>query len=454
MITQFFLPLVSVITAVSITSLASAADSVILKSGDSLSGNLIDSDASGTLTLSYPEAKQPIKIKESSVERILFDSSDSKNSTLTESIQLLNGDRFPCTITELNDKVVSFKSDSVGGHTITRDKVSQIRFNTKANKILYSGPGDDLSAWTTTSEDWKLKNGKLSVSKMSEAAKSISNLSENYILEFKTAWEEAAPRLHVFFSSDRRSADKKSSYYYINMDTHGITIHSYQKGNQKTLTQVIASDEIYGQSSLHVAIYVDRKNKKMALYLNGEFVKNLTDMRAPPKGSYLIIKNRQINGRITEVSDIKISSWAGKVSENIKSKSDTLSKHDLITDLSGSVMTGKILGLSLDGAGTSLHFKAPFSKKDSIIQGNAIDILEFKTTTTAPNLVDPIYQLNLVSGGLISFSSSQMINGKLTVEHPLLGKVSLPKTSLSSVVIIPQRPKDGEAEQKDANDKK
>ncbi|MFT5632691.1 MAG: hypothetical protein ACI9SQ_000397 [Rubritalea sp.] len=438
MLTHFLLPLVSLSIALSINPLVSAADSVILKNGNSLSGKLIDSDTSGILTLNHPDTKQPIKIRETSVERIVFDTVDRKNSILTESIKLLNGDHFPCTITELNNKTISFQSESLGNHTIARDKVSQIQFNTKANKTLYAGPGDDLRQWTTSTEDWKLKGGKLRVFKSSDAAKMISNLTENYILEFKTSWEQTAPHLRVCFSSDTEPVDRKSDYYYIDLNSHGISVYRSRKGKYVTLTQILRSNEIYGQSTLHVAIHVDRKNQKMALYLNGKLAKTISDPKTAPTGNYLVIKNLQRTGLLTEVSDIKISSWAGKVTEDIKSKAKALDTHDLITDLSGGIMTGQIIGISRTADKTSLNFKAPFAKKNSTIPSTAIDLLEFKTTEGSPNLGAPNYQLNLVSGGLVSFSSSQMEDGKLTVNHPILGKISLPTTRLSSVVVIPK----------------
>lgn len=438
MLTHFLLPLVSLSIALSINPLVSAADSVILKNGNSLSGKLIDSDTSGILTLNHPDTKQPIKIRETSVERIVFDTVDRKNSILTESIKLLNGDHFPCTITELNNKTISFQSESLGNHTIARDKVSQIQFNTKANKTLYAGPGDDLRQWTTSTEDWKLKGGKLRVFKSSDAAKMISNLTENYILEFKTSWEQTAPHLRVCFSSDTEPVDRKSDYYYIDLNSHGISVYRSRKGKYVTLTQILRSNEIYGQSTLHVAIHVDRKNQKMALYLNGKLAKTISDPKTAPTGNYLVIKNLQRTGLLTEVSDIKISSWAGKVTEDIKSKAKALDTHDLITDLSGGIMTGQIIGISRTADKTSLNFKAPFAKKNSTIPSTAIDLLEFKTTGGSPNLGAPNYQLNLVSGGLVSFSSSQMEDGKLTVNHPILGKISLPTTRLSSVVVIPK----------------
>ncbi|MGJ8656707.1 MAG: hypothetical protein ACSHX6_09665 [Akkermansiaceae bacterium] len=435
MITRSLLSLVPLVT---FTSLACADDSITLKNGNSLSGKLINSDTSGILALDYSEANEPIKIKESAVDRIIFDTTNSKNSTLTESIELLNGDHFPCTIKELNNENVSFESSSLGTHTISRNAVSQIKFNTKANKTLYSGPGNDLSAWITTSEDWKLNKGKLHISKRSEASKLIPNLPDNYILEFKTAWEEASPHFQVCFSSDNSQADKKSDFYRIDLNSHGLSLTRSTLGRYETFAQVLSNDNIYGQSNLHVAIHVDRKHQKMALYLNGKLAKTITDPKTPPKGSYIVIKNLQRVGVLTEVSDIKISSWGGKVTENIDSKEDTLTKHDLITDLSGNVMTGQILNLSRQGTKANLIFKAPFAKSDSTIPGSAIDLLEFKTTENAPDLGNPTYHLNLVSGGLISFSSSQMTSGKLIVNHPVLGEITLPKANLSSVVSIPE----------------
>ncbi len=432
--------ILSIASLLAITSLAKADDSIILKNTNTLTGTLVPSDKLGIITLSYPHSEKILKMKESSVDRIVFDDSNAKNTNLTESIQLINGDHFPCTITKLDENNISFTSDTVGSHTLSRNNVSQLKFNTKANKTLYTGPGDDLSAWSTTTEDWKLSNGKLTVLKKSEASKRINNLTENYILEFKTSWVEATPRIRVCFSSNRSQADKNSDFYYIDLNSHGISIYHSKLGRYETLSTVLSDDNIYEKSSIHVAIHVDRKNQKMALYINGKLTKTIIDPKTPPKGDYLIIKNLQRDGILTQISDIKFSSWNGKVTEDLKSKAESLNKHDLITDLKGNIMTGKIITLSRSGAKTNLRFKAPFSKTDAIIPGTAIDILEFKTNDSKTKNTRVPYHLNLVSGGLLSFTNSQMIDGKLSVRHPILGNVSLPRTSLSSVVFIPEAP--------------
>ena len=427
---------------------ALAVDAIALKNGNSLSGNIIDSEEPGVVTLAHSSAENPIKIKESAVDRIIFDTTESKETSLTESIKLVNGDHFPCTITELNDKVISFESDNVGKHTISRDKISQIRFNTRANKAIYQGPGDDIRTWTTNTEDWKLQDGKLSTINRSDAARIIPNLTENYILEFKTGWDDLSPHLRVCFSSDNALADRNSDYYYIDLNSHGISIYRSNRGKYTTLAQILKNNELYSQQSLQVAIHIDRKDQKMALYLNGKFIQTIIDPKPSPKGSFLIIKSLQRSGLLTEVSDIKITSWGGKIAEDINSKAESLAKHDLITDLKGAVMTGEILNLSLNETEATLNFKAPFAKENSTIQSKEIDILEFKTNPEISISNKPTYHLNLASGGLISFSNSQMINGNLTVDHPYLGKVSLPKASLSSVVHVPPPVKEIEADQK------
>jgi hypothetical protein len=185
----------------------------------------------------------------------------------------------------------------------------------------------------------------------------------------------------------------------------------------------------------------------MALYLNGKLAKTIADSKIAPKGNYIIIQNMQRTGVASEISDIKISSWGGKVSGDIKSKADSLTNNDLITDLTGNVMTGKIIDISRKEGVTSLNFKAPFAKNNSTILGKSIDLLEFKIAPDVAILSESIYHLKLISGGLISYTSSQITNGKLTVEHPLLGNVSLPMTSLSSVILIPEKAQKEEPEE-------
>lgn len=428
--------------SVAATVTGSAADSVILKNGNTLTGEITDSDTLGILALKNSETKSPIKIRETSVSGVTYEPKDSKESNLKERIRLINGDEFLCSIIELDDESVTFESDVLGYHQVAREKVSQIRFNTGANKRLYQGPGDDLSAWNTTAEDWKLNDGKLISSGMSQAAISIEDLTDNYILEFKTDWNGFHPHVSVSFSSDTKAADKKCDYYQIHLSSYGIVISRNKLGKFNALAQILAQTladkSIYGQSSLHVAIHVDRKNKKLALYLNGKRTKIITDKETPPTGSSLVITNRQRKGVLTQIRDIKISSWGGKVTKNIDSKGEILTKHDLITELSGNVITGKVVGLSNTEGKLNLNFIAPFAKDNSKMPSSALDLLEFQTPSVMPNLEESTYHLNLVSGGLISFTNSQMIGGKLTIIHPILGKTSIAKTELSKVVMIPK----------------
>lgn len=424
--------------SVAATVTGSAADSVILKNGNTLTGEITDSDTLGILALKNSETKSPIKIRETSVSGVTYEPKDSKESNLKERIRLINGDEFLCSIIELDDESVTFESDVLGYHQVAREKVSQISFNTEANKRLYQGPGDDLSAWNTTTEDWKLNDGKLISTSMSQAAISIEDLTDNYILEFKTDWNGSHPHVSISFSSDTKAADKKSDYYNISLNSYGITISRSNLGKLNVLTQILANESIYGQPSIHVAIHVDRKNKKLALYLNGKRTKIITDKDTPPTGSSLVITNRQRKGVLTQIRDIKISSWGGKVTKNIDSKGEILTKHDLITELSGNVITGKVVGLSNTEGKLNLNFIAPFAKDNSKMPSSALDLLEFQTPSVMPNLEESTYHLNLVSGGLISFTNSQMIGGKLTIIHPILGKISIAKTELSKVVMIPK----------------
>jgi len=420
-----------------ISSLADASDSITLKNGNLLTGNIVNSDQAKVLMLSHPQAKELLKVREDAIERVVFQENTTKTTSETTKIKLTNGDNFPCSVTELTDDSVTFTSTSVGTHTVSRKDISSIKFNTKANKTLYTGPGDDITAWSRTSDEWNLDNGKLSTSQKTDASLAIPNLTDNYIIEFKTSWEQNSTHLRVYFSSDKSVPDKKSDFYYIELNSHGIIICHSILGNNKTLTQILAdNNNLYAQSQLKIAIRVDRKHQKLALYINNKLIKTVSEKEMPPKGNYLILKNLQRRGIRTEISDIKVSSWSGKIHTANTPKTVTLAKHDIITDLSGNIMTGKIINLSKKDTLNSLNFKAPFAKKDSIIAENAIDLLEFQVAENTPLLPKPNYHLHLSSGGLLSFSSSQMIKDKLTIEHPILGNLAVPRANLTSIVTV------------------
>ena len=442
MIHRTIISLSSIAILISLSSITYAAETVQLNNGNSFSGNISDSDTMSVLNLKHPFAETPIKFKESSIKQINFEN-NNKLSEYSELIQLTNGDRFPCDITSITQEKISFSSSTLGDHTIKRSHVSKITFNTKVNKVLYNGPGDDLSAWVTTNERWDLTDGILSATGNSRASIQIPNLTRNYILKFSTKRDRIASKFRFCFSASNNIADKQSDHYYIDFNSLGISLQRSRKGQYNSLVQILNNHDTFDAPLINVAIYVDRKRHKLALYLNNELIKVVTDTKhkTAPEGNFLVINNFANGNNLTQLSGISIHEWNGQITEESENSAEILKKHDLITDLNGSVITGNILSIAENNS-SELTFKAPFTKSNSTIPKSSINVLEFKRSDNKEELQESNFSLSLVNGGKLHYINSQFFNSNLKLEHPILGLISIPKTTIKSLSAISQEAKD------------
>ena len=192
-----------------------------------------------------------------------------------------------------------------------------------------------------------------------------------------------------------------------------------------------------------MAIYVDRKRHKLALYLNNELIKVVTDTKhkTAPEGNFLVINNFANGNNLTQLSGISIHEWNGQITEESENSAEILKKHDLITDLNGSVITGNILSIAENNS-SELTFKAPFTKSNSTIPKSSINVLEFKRSDNKEELQESNFSLSLVNGGKLHYINSQFFNSNLKLEHPILGLISIPKTTIKSLRAISQEAKD------------
>jgi len=429
----------SLFSIVIMSSASFAAEVVQLNNDNTFSGSITNSETPSIVHLKHPFAESAMKIKESSIKQIKFQNNNQASSH-SEKIQLINGDHFPCDITNINEDKISFNSSELGKHIISRDQVKKITFNTKSKKILYRGPGDDLSAWSTTTEGWSIEKGTISVAKRSQASIQIPKLTKNYVLKFTSKRDRRSPRFRFCFSGNNKQADKKSDYYYIDFNSQGINLQRSNNGQTNSLAEVPANDVSFNKPEIQVTIYVDRKNQKLALYINDKLIKTIMDAEhdSAPEGNFLVIKNLQRLGYHTQISDISVSSWDGSVNEASEKSTESLKKHDLITDLNGNIITGSIHSLTV-GNSSTLSFTAPFAKNDSTMPQSSIDVLQFRHSDKELELSDTHFILKLSNGGQLNYPSSQFVNSKLEFEHPILGSVSIPNKSISSLNSTPKK---------------
>lgn len=419
------------------------SDSITLNNGNTLSGELKPSNKISTFTLKSAISNKPIKIKESSVHEIIFKTKENSITELKDNIQLINGDNISCSITQLNKDSVTINTNSIGNHTIPRNKITKIIFNGIGDKYIYSGPGKISRLWITKNGKPKIQNNKLIFNEYSEAAKIINNLPENYTFEFTTTFQDNAPTLRIYLSSDTANHDKKDDCFFLDINRRQISVKSYNKGNIKTLSELNPDEKLFDNSSFHVALHVDRKKKQLALYINNDLKLTILDTLIKPKGKYFIFKNLARSGYKTEITNIKIANWTGSVPKSVNPTKQASTKHDFIVNKSGEFITANIAKIINTDNTPHLLFKLPFAKKESSIPLNSLNYIKFKSPEKPLSPVKSNYKLILNSGASLSYLKSQMMNDHLNIYNPLLGDLAIPSYALSSVEAIPTKdPKD------------
>jgi len=426
----------SCLSAMFLSLAASAGDIITLKNGDTLTGELTDSDQAGVYFLNYPDSTKPLKIKEEFISTVSFANDEAKPGNNSEKILLENGDHFPCKLESFDENNVTFTSDYMGKHTVPRNMVHRIYFNNKAQNVIYEGPGDDLGAWTTTSKDWKVvKDGGFTTDKKTQIAKTIAKLPENFLLEFTAAWTGEAPRLKVYFCAESTNIAKKLDNYYLDMSSLEFRITHYVKRRYKNLGFHNVDPKIYTVPKGKVSLYVDRKNKKMVLYYNSKKIQEFKDVATPPKGSGLVFHTLQRTGEKVTISDIKISTWNGDLIEESDKNEDRLKSNDIVTDTSGNPMTGKLAGITKKAGKFFVDFNIAFAKKPSSIPMDKIHHIDLQRPKDVKEAADTTRTLTLIQGGVLSYNSSQIVEDKLVLTHPIIGEIKVNKSTINRLEI-------------------
>lgn len=340
---------------------SAAPDMLRFTNGDTLHGSFLGFDKDHTMLWKNSEATDPIQFSTKKTHRIVLNrgqghKSVEQNSTIT----LVNGDIIPGNITSANDKTVTLATDHLGTLTIPRDAVAQIAPNPYGGKLIYYGPLSP-KGWKTVSppapkkDDEKEKEAKEALEKIGkdEAKKEKETdwkhiasawyagtdkyrylvredvLPDKCRLSFKLAWRGSLYSniaIHADFAppaydgkEDTRNnmAATVGHAYVISISTHSATLYSCTfdetgKPSSTRIDDAHVSLNLSGKEDADFEIRLDRPNKQILLYLNGQFKTkwNLGDTYEG-KGNALAFRNLRYSNAELRVSDIVVSKWNG-----------------------------------------------------------------------------------------------------------------------------------------------
>lgn len=339
-----------------------APDMLRFTNGDTLHGAFLGFGKDHTLTWKNPEAVDPIEFSTKKSHRVILNRGQGhqtvqQNSTIT----LVNGDVIPGVITSADDKSIRLTTDHLGILTIARDVVTQIAPNPYGGKLVYYGPLS-TDGWKTISppepkkddkeedKDKKVedKNPKQDDKKKEEVTdwKHIATswysgtdkyrylvredaLPDKCRLSFKLAWRGSLytnVAIHADFAlpaydgkEDTRNnmAATVGHAYVISISAHSATLYSctFDEKGKPSSTRIdnsAVSLNLSGKEEAQFEVRIDRPNKQLLLYLNGQFKAkwNLGD-KYVGTGNSLAFCNPRYSKAQLRLSDIVIAKWNG-----------------------------------------------------------------------------------------------------------------------------------------------
>lgn len=340
---------------------------------DTLHGNFLSFGKDNTMLWKNPEVKEPIHFSTKKIHRITLTHGQGHQSTdQSSTVTLINGDIIPGRITSADQKSIILETDHLGTITLPRDTVSQIAPTPFGGKLFYYGPLN-TDGWKsmlptgtkTTDEKEKKADPKEKIEGKQEAEAKEENdnntdwkhvasawysgtdknshltrmdaLPDKCRLAFKLGWRGSLYcniGIHADFAPpkikgkendkekkniQRNMASTVGHAYVVSLSTHSASLYActFDKDGNPSSTHIDTGDthvslSLSGKEEANFEFRIDRPNKQLLLYINGNFKTkwNLGDHYAGT-GNHLSFRNLRSSNAKLRISDIIISRWNG-----------------------------------------------------------------------------------------------------------------------------------------------
>ncbi|MBT8043814.1 MAG: hypothetical protein KJO79_02590 [Verrucomicrobiae bacterium] len=448
-------------------------DMLRFNNGDTLHGTFLGFGNDQTMIWKNPEAEAPIKFSTKKSHRIILNRGLAHQSVKQKStVTLINGDIIPGRIQSANDETIQLDTEHLGMLNIPRDTVSSIAPTPYGGKLLYYGPlspdGWKTIAPTKTKKEEKAEKEEDKEQKIEKEKKDTEKKEEltdwkhiagawyagtdkyRYLvrenalpdkcrLAFKMAWRGSLYcniGLHADFSpppyegeEDIRNnmAATVGRAYVVTISAHSAMLYtcSFDENGKPLSTRISdrhVSMSLSGKDEADVEFRIDRPNKQLLFYLDGQF-KTKWDLgeNYDGKGNGLAFRNLRYSSSELRISDIVISQWNGlkDSAQSMKTK-----ERDIILLTNG---VDRFSGKFNQFKNNAITFEGTY-KNRLVIPANEVQEIHFgskKLRQLPEDRDDQSVYFYVAPYGRISGTPSIGVNGKTKLLSELLGAITL-----------------------------
>lgn len=419
--------------------LLKAQDTLTLDSGELLRGTVQSVSKGKKVLISHIGVKTPFVIDANKVKTIElnkqpnFNDSSSSDIPTRAGISFINGDSIIGKIQSINKTTVDFTSSNLEEtFSIPRKKIHQIVFGSSVAKSVYSS--DYTDTLFATSFGWKLLENYFTTSGNSQMWQQF-DLTDNFVIGFKYQWTRS-PQLQVHFGAMSQKPVAANPRYVINIINDLITIsQNNSDGTNKFFPNSAPSFQLQTQSvsdkEAHIELWVSRSNGNIYMYLNGNLAQKIYFPMTPLGNNVGFQSSGQGAGNSHTLSNIKISTWDGRIPP--KSTSSIVSStHEKISYVNGDTFKGKLLYTKKSNNKINYYLKYEHAK-DQIISPEGTLSSIYLNPLKPKEKIQLSQPTLLRDQSLLQLSGITLSNEKLRAKHPILGSVTIPKSSLNTI---------------------
>ncbi len=424
-----------------------SADTVVLNTGDSLTGKVQSMDSS-VVRLDYPFAKAPLALKSSALKACIFEeNTDQATETHTTSVTLVSGDKLAGNILNMNKDTLTLENTSIGHISIPRNTISSMILNLSNSKPVYTGP-QNRKEWSE-SDEWSYEDGAL-ISNGNGYIYSDLRLPDDFILKFTCSWE-GSPQMKIHFCDPGLSAGTSADRYTFSINRSGMDLkRENSKGSgarYNTIAEIPRRMDKLKEKTVDIEFRVDRTKGVTFIFINGRPEGMHTDLfgDGPPRGSGVTIHSASNASAANHVSNIEVLTWDAVGAHQRNEKRSTIDK-DSVIDSEGQLFTGDIESIRPEDGKLTVFLDSPFSRngKTMPIPAKYLSTI-FLALDTAPEDIiqkDEKFTLSLQENGILSVPSLTLTPETAEFTHPELGQLSLKRSSIRSITLAPEKEND------------
>jgi hypothetical protein len=425
----------------SLFALAHASDEITLRgsSKNKLTGVVTDIEESGVIVLTSPLADEPFRLRPDTVERVRFGQPSVLPTPSSLLVELVNGDRLPVTLQSFTrEGGMRISSHATGDLLLPTATLSSLEPGILERRLAFDGPGKPTD-WTATAanvfDNVAVEGREWTVPGRLEAARQVE-MPKNFSLRFQLAWtKNQQPNVKIHFASPNVSSIARADRYFIQFGGAGFEIKRENTNGPRFPSILVAQrgPESFANREVDVEVHVNRVTRRIELLIDGQpEAWGLDPSPEAPTGSGLILGltsrqgAHQVLRRLT-VHELDNTRTRHRAEDRGNPDKDSLIERD------ENRWAGELVEVRKSPDSTEFLFQTAHRPEPLEIPMENISTVFFRKPAKQPDAGATKYRLQLHGEGLLSVKSCRISEETITVVHPLLGQLELPKQSIIGI---------------------